>query len=398
MMDKKQLELNALLEVSQAINANMPEDALYKIFYFTCLSSFKFDSLSLIIFEEGNSKVVASKKMKLTEDQLSFFYNYEFESKPVSREELHLGHEFDFIDVVIPVIHKDKKLALVLIGDEEQSYENEKSRFTFIKTLANIIMVAIENKRLVRRELKQEALRKEMEIAQDVQSLLFPKSLPNNDQVSFFASYLPHSSVSGDYYDCIQLNDEEILFCIADVSGKGVPAALIMSNFQASLRTLSHYSSLKMKDIVAELNHQIFNSAQGEKFITLFLAKYNTQTRKLTYVNCGHNPSLILDENGLRTLTIGTTVLGAFEELPFIEVGEELILENSLVVNYTDGFTETSSPELGEFGEERLEQFFVQNRSSSLQVLHQELIIAIDSFRGANPYADDLTLLTAIFK
>ena len=162
MIDKKELELNALLEVSQAINSNLPEEALYKIFYFTCLSSFQFDSLSLVVFEKGKGKVMASKNMKLTDEDLQFFSDFEFPKNTADRETLNLGTEFDFIDVFIPVVHKQKKLAVVLIGDEEQSYGNQKSRFTFIQTLANIIMVAIENKRLVRRELKQEAFRKDL--------------------------------------------------------------------------------------------------------------------------------------------------------------------------------------------------------------------------------------------
>jgi len=398
MLDKKQLELNAILEVSQAINANLPEESLYKIFYFTCLSTFQFDSLALVVFEDDEGKVAASKKINLSEKDLKFFNDYEFPTGAVPREDLNIGEEFDFIDVFIPVVHKSKKLAVVLIGDEDQSYENAKSRFTFIQTLANIIMVAIENKRLVRRELKREAFRKEMEIAQDVQGLLFPKSLPDNDKIHFFASYLPHSSVGGDYYDCIQLNEKEYLFCIADVSGKGVPAALIMSNFQASLRTLSHYSSFDIQQIVIELNHQIFSSAQGEKFITLFLAKYNTETRKMVYVNCGHNASLLLDKTGLQKLEIGTTVLGAFEELPFIKVGDLDVEKDSLIVNYTDGLTETFNKDLEEFGEERLEQFFMDNKGKELPLLHQELIITIDEFKGKNAYIDDLTLLTAELK
>ncbi len=398
MIDKKQLELNAILEVSQAINANLPEDSLYKIFYFTCLSTFQFDSLSLIVFEGEEGKVVASKKMTLSEGDLKFFNDFEFPEGAVAREDLDLGSKFDFVDVLIPVIHKQKKLALVLIGDKNQSHENEDSRFSFIQTLANIIMVAIENKRLVRRELNQEAFRKEMEIAQDVQGMLFPKTLPNNDKIHFFASYLPHSSVGGDYYDCIQLNEKETLFCIADVSGKGVPAALIMSNFQASLRTLSHYSSFDIQQIVIELNHQIYSSAQGEKFITLFLANYNTETREMVYVNCGHNPSLLLDKSGMRKLEIGTTVLGAFEELPFISVGRVDVAEDSLIVNYTDGLTETYNKSEEEYGEERLEQFFIDNRGKDLPILHQELIIAIDEFKGKNAYIDDLTLLTAELK
>src|SRR5204862_3998771 len=146
--------------------------------------------------------------------------------------------EFTEFDIVIPVTHKTNTLALVFVGglDNNHRYENEDG-IRFIQALSNIIIVAIENKKLVRKQLEQEAFRKELEIASDVQQFLFPEKLPNTELLKVEASYLPHDRVGGDYYDYIPINKNQFLICVADVSGKGIPAALMMSNFQASLRT-----------------------------------------------------------------------------------------------------------------------------------------------------------------
>ena len=119
-------------------------------------------------------------------------------------------------------------------GLEKDDYQNEDG-IKFIQALSNIIIVAIENKKLVRKQLPQESFRKEFEIASDVQQFLFPDKLPNTDLLKIEASYFPHDMVGGDYYDYIPINKNQFLICVADVSGKGIPAALMMSNFQASL-------------------------------------------------------------------------------------------------------------------------------------------------------------------
>ena len=135
----------------------------------------------------------------------------------------------------------------------------------FIQALSNIIIVAIENKKLANKQLAQEAFRKELEIASDVQQFLFPESLPNTDILKVEASYLPHDIVGGDYYDYIPINKNQFLICIADVSGKGIAAALMMSNFQASLRTLCFSQTPNLTDIIEALNFQVLENTKGEK-------------------------------------------------------------------------------------------------------------------------------------
>src|SRR5690606_1346513 len=126
------------------------------------------------------------------------------------------------------------------------------------------------------------------------------------------ASYFPHQTVGGDYYDYVRLPEDKFLVCIADVSGKGIPAALLMSNFQASLQALVRQTT-DLDYIIRELNFLVKQNSGGERFITFFAAIYDLKKRRLTYINAGHNPPLLISGGKILLLEQGTTVLGAFD-------------------------------------------------------------------------------------
>ncbi|GAH85372.1 unnamed protein product, partial [marine sediment metagenome] len=200
-------------------------------------------------------------------------------------------------DIIIPVLNNNVHLAFVLIGDIDEEGEGVSpviKHLNFIQTISNIIIVAIENIRLFNESLRQEAIKKELELASKMQTMLIPdnRELPQNNKIFVTGFYLPHYDVGGDYYDCILLNEEEIGFCIADVSGKGISAALLMSNFQANLRALFTHE-ISLVSLVEKLNERVIHSAAGEKFITLFVARYNYNTKILQYINAAHNPPVL---------------------------------------------------------------------------------------------------------
>lgn len=393
-LEKKELELNALLEITQAINNNVSEDSLYKIFKFTLRSNLQLTKLALFVRDETwNCKV----NFGTTADFLKLRLDSRFEM--VKR--IHQMTEFDEctfheFDMVIPIAHKSETLALVFVAglNHQPNSPELEENVKFIQALSNIIVVAIENMKLANRQLQQEAFRKELEIASDVQQFLFPEKLPNTEHLKIEASYLPHDIIGGDYYDYIPINKNQFLICVADVSGKGIPAALMMSNFQASLRTLLRQTP-NLTEIVEALNYQVFDNAKGEKFITFFGAIYDINLRTMVYVNAGHNPPLLFDKkNGVQLLEDGSTVLGAMHPLPFINEGFITDLSEFTLLAYTDGLTETSNEEGKEFGEESLMKYFENNHQKDLSIIHQDIIVQLDGFKGRNSYRDDITLLT----
>src|SRR6185312_12688090 len=157
-------------------------------------------------------------------------------------------------------------------------------------------------------------------------------------------------------FDFIRLNDHEFLWCIADVSGKGISAALLMANFQASLHAWSAVEE-DLTNVVERLNKIVINNTKGERFITLFIAKYNEKTRKLSYINAGHNATILFSQGEVTTLKLGTTMIGVFDELPFLNQGEIDIDPGSLIVNYTDGLMDHEYQGAKTWDEESLIEF-----------------------------------------
>ncbi|MBL7846873.1 MAG: PP2C family protein-serine/threonine phosphatase [Cyclobacteriaceae bacterium] len=391
-LDRKELELNALLEITQAINANVPEASLYKIFHFTLRSNLNIRKLALYVFDERwNCQVNFGTKNSFQKLQLdSRFHLIRRVHKMTEFEEECEFHEFD---IVIPVAHENETLAVIFVGGLDSNMDFQDG-IKFIQALSNIIIVAIENKKLARKQLEQEAFRKELEIASDVQQFLFPEKLPKTDRLQLEASYLPHDLVGGDYYDYIPINKTQFLLCVADVSGKGIPAALMMSNFQASLRTLLRQMP-NLTEIVEALNYQVLENAKGEKFITFFGAIYDINLKTLVYVNAGHNPPILWDKkHGLRLLEEGSTVLGAMHPLPSLQEGFITDLDDFLLFCYTDGLTETVNENGVEYGQQSLMEYFGKNHHKDLKTIHQDIIVGLDGFKGKNSYRDDITMLS----
>ncbi len=397
-LDLKKLELAALLEITQAINGNLPDHSLYKIYHFTLLAQLQISRLSLFVLEDD------------WECKVCFGTDYDFKQVGALPEtitsladkcyisSLDLEPHWSEFETVVPILQNKKILAFVLIGNAQAYYSNL-SALSFVQTLSNIIIVAMQNRRMARLRLAEEAIRNEIKIAREVQTMLFPKSLPNDEAVAIHASYLPHSSIGGDYYDYIQIDEEQFLFCVADVSGKGVPASLLMSNFQAGLRTILRQTD-DLLTVVTELNYLIYRNAIAEKFITAFFGIYNRRTHELHYVNAGHNAPVLLHENNtVQLLTEGSTMLGIFDTLPFISVTKVAIPRRSLIMCYTDGLTEVFNNDEDEYGLDNTIRFLQNYRYLGLPKLHEELLEEIKVHnQGSTNFHDDITLLSCRFK
>ena len=387
--------------MTQAINQNLPEANLYKIFRFTLLANLYIEQIALFAPDpEGlwENKILPGKDPQSHQQHLQPF----LECKKITKlqDPSVFSEQYQY---VIPVPHKDSLLALVFLRlnpvKTQKAEANEALRF--VQLLANVLMVAIENKKLMRqqidRETRREALRKELEIARLVQNNLFPRQLPREGTCICEASYLPHEEVGGDYYDFLPLDNGGYLICIADVSGKGIPAALLMSNFQASLRTLARRKA-GLKEMIAELNFLLKKNGNSEHFITVFLGLYHPSEATLHYINAGHNPPLLIQANGAtKVLEAGTTILGIFDPLPFDEEGEVNVHPGDLLFAYTDGLVETMNSEEEMFGLDRVREFLQKHHHETLPDIHQGILEALRAYKSEGPFGDDLTLLSCRF-
>ncbi len=392
----KQLQINSLLALTRAINNNTKAQDLYELFELFLRNQMNVEQMILYYHRDvwecvchfGNERIYPTM---LVEHQ--FIYNKELrnlEEKPMEGIE-----NFSYL---IPVFHKEQPLAFALISKvSADEFGTKDEKLNFIQTITNIIVSAIENKRLFKKQLVQQAYKKEMDLARQMQKLLIPDLLPQTNLINMNAVYLPHHEVGGDYYDCIELGDEKIAFCIADVSGKGVPAALLMSNFQATLRTLAKQNFTTEK-LIKSLNTRICEVTRKESFITLFYAKYNLVSKKLMYVNAGHVPPLLCNSKGIKALIEGTTLLGIFDELPHIKVGELYVEEESTLVMFTDGLTDMVNEKEEYFDVEGVELFCKNFYQLSPIDFNNKILERLNSFRGIKESIDDITILTCKLK
>ncbi|MBN3522098.1 PP2C family protein-serine/threonine phosphatase [Algoriphagus lutimaris] len=394
---RKELELKALLEITQAINENQSEVVLANIFKFTCLVHLNIKAMVLYVAKEGAFEKIIAHGVKSKVPQLIPLDDIISEKDSDQlRIELPDGYSFQDLETYLPVYHKDKMLAILFLKRKDLSQDLD---LDFTQALTNILVVALENKRFARKQLQQEVLNREIAIASQVQQMLFPAELPFTDKLKAKVTYFPHSMVGGDYYDLIQRSKDEVFFCIADVSGKGFAAALLMSNFQATLRTLLR-SDADLKMIVNQLNFTLFENTKGERFITFFLGYYNFKTNKFHYVNAGHNAPILCGNipGKIELLNAGTTILGAFEKLPFLEIDEKENLKDFTIHLYTDGVTEATNEEGEEYGEDRLEDFVLKHLCVDPDDFHREFFKEMNDFSKDIPLRDDLTLLSLRFR
>jgi sigma-B regulation protein RsbU (phosphoserine phosphatase) len=389
-------KLNALLEITQAINANLSMSELLARYQNILQEDLKVGRILIFKYENNWECILnTSSPERLYEhininEDLSQFNDIRFISNSGNTK----LKDFDF---VIPVYNNNNPLAYILIGDIDDEMAGVSpviKHLHFIQTISNIIIVAIENIRLFRESIKQIGFRKELELASRMQSMLIPKSsvLPKNDRIQVSSYYKPHLEVGGDYFDFIPMGDDEFGFCIADVSGKGMSAALLMSNFQASLRAL-FTKEIQLSVLVERLNERVMSNANCEKFITMFVGRFNFKSHELEYINAGHNPPLLyeVETDQLSMLKSGCVGLGMLDFIPYIIKGHCFISGNTKLLCYTDGLVELVEGDKISMATQLLEEQ-LSNKDSiedNIRKIKKKLMVE----EGNKAIFDDVTML-----
>lgn len=394
-IELKDIKLQALLEITNAINSNLPIEQLLNLFSFILKEQLGFKKFILLHHqEEWNCLVKTGYKGKIELKEVEKDFERFKEITLVESSTNSIIKEFQ---AIVPVFHLNKALAYLLISSSSVSHELEPSHFSFTQTLANIIAVAIENQRLVKQNIIKERISKDLEVASEMQKLLFPSELPSNRKMDLSARYIPRHAIGGDYYDFIPLGDEEYIICIADVSGKGISAALLMANFQATIRTLFKYQRFEMTFLMEELNKKVMKSTKGEKFITFFIAHYNAHTRKMKYVNAGHNQPFLLHGRKITALNEGCIGLGMLDELPYVNVGKLTLSPNTTFVLYTDGVVELENKDGEHFGVNRLIDNVKAYSTLKMEDMNNILFSKLDEWKGELNFVDDTAVFSCKF-
>jgi len=270
-----------------------------------------------------------------------------------------------------------------------------------LMSVAAQLALVIENSRLAERLVAEERLRRELALAAEVQRRLLPERAPESVAVELAGFCQPARGVGGDYYDFLAFDNRQLGIAIADVAGKGMAAALLMSTVQATLRSLSEGSnsgpqtSHTLADMVATLNRLLWNSTGGLNYVTFFYAQYDQTTQRLSYVNAGHNPPLFLSagaSDGFRRLDSGGTVVGIFEHCAYEQETVQM-RPGDVLLAYTDGLTEALDMRGEEFGEAKVREALAETSSMSVDEMRDEIVRRVREWCADAPQHDDLTFV-----
>ena len=388
----KERELNLLLEITQAISSNVSATGLLKLFEDILRNQIGVGKLAVFTLQDS---WVCSNYFGVDWNEISAIADHflpQFRHVTDLRKTRHeLSKTFD---IVIPVYHKETPLAFTFIGgmSPEKGFAIEE-KLNYLQIIFNVVAVAIENKKLSREERKQKVLKNEMEMAGQMQNMLMSAKLPDNDRIQLSGIYLPHLEVGGDYYDYIELSKDECIFCIGDISGKGVAAALLMANFQASVRSLA-LQHASLRDLIEALNMCVNEITHGEKYVTFFLARYHFKTREYQYVSAGHNPAILFHKGNVKLLEEGCTILGMFEKLPYVNVQSLRLDGPAITLCYTDGLTDIQNEKKQHLEIHHLSEFIEENHELSAGELSRILVDYLQDFKGSRLRDDDVSILT----
>ncbi len=258
---------------------------------------------------------------------------------------------------------------------------------------------------LMEEQKRRQRLENELSIAHEVQQQLFPRSLPNLPGIEIEAICRPARVVSGDYYDFIRVSPSRLGIALADISGKGISAALLMANVQAALRSDvlryrdGHAGSpepVNTAEIVSHLNLHLFRNTSNERYATCFFGVYDAATRQLHYTNAGHLPPIYICGDNVRRLETGGMVVGLFNDVPF-QQGAVEIAHGSVLIAYSDGLIEPENVYGEEFGTERLIDVAQRNKNQPVHAIAEAMMRATEEWSGSPEQADDMTVIVMRF-
>lgn len=390
--------LMSLFEISSEFNRIQSRKQIIKNLSYRLMGQLMVSRYAIYLQSNSKEFVPADSRLEKPLDS-SIFKEFHHLENATTVESLELSTETkellegNAIRIISPMKHQGITKGYLVAGKKMNEEPYSEENFQFINALGNIAISALENERLFIEEIEKKRLEEEMLLAMNIQKNLLPKNIAPIAGYEIAGVNIPSFKVGGDYYDIIPLPGGMAMIVIADVSGKGAPAALLMANVQAALRVLAPME-LEITDLMGKLNQLVFTNTTPDKFITLFLGILDPTKNIFTYINGGHNPPLHYHGGEFRALAEGGIILGVMEHPRKYETGTKEIGAGDIIVFYTDGISEAMNRHREEFSEKRLKQVIEKNSSETAKCLLEAIIGTVQSFVDGELQSDDITIIT----
>ncbi len=400
-LDEKIQELNALFDISQGLSsATLDYQKILRLLAFALMGQMRTTKYAILLKKEAHFE---SYEAKGYNDDIIDKICQELPNlspapsavlvSDVDNKTLLKVLQKNEVEVVVPMQHQDKVLGFLILGPKFTRQSYEKADLEFLTTLISQAVISLENARLFEETLEKQRLEEELNVARTIQKKLLPKSIPEIAGYDVYGMNDSSKQVGGDYFDIIPIDEERVAMAIGDVSGKGIPASLLMANLQAALRVMMT-PDLNLAAVVGKLNDLIHANTGLDKFITFFIGILNIKEHTMEYVNAGHNnPVHYTAKSEMNFLDIGGIILGIMPNYAY-NTGKISLEKGDAVVTYTDGVNEAIDPDGEEWGEEPLYDLIkAADPEKPVKELVDTVLTAIDDFAAGEPQADDVTML-----
>lgn len=394
-LDSRVQRLNSLFELSKEFGFFSESSRVVKLLVYSVIGQFLVSKFAVVTFIDGQLRIIESK---FSEDQLLNILTSNDLSKlenPLVESDIQNNFSALYelgVELVVPMQLQGQVKGLILLGKRINNQKYSEADIEFIYSIGSLAIISLENMRLFKEALEKQKMEEELEIARGIQKNLLPGKIPEYKNFDIAVFNLTSQQVGGDYYDVIPLNDNSFYIAIGDVSGKGVPAALLMANLQAFLKTICR-QEIQIVEATALINDLVTENTSDGRFITFFWALFENESRKIHYVNAGHNPPLLIRNGKIQKLEKGGMIFGVLKTIsPYLS--EEIYLKkDDIIILFTDGITEAKNVNDDEFGDESLESLAVGIEGLSAQEIMIKIKEEVQKFAQGAMQSDDMTMV-----
>ncbi len=394
-LDSRIQRLSSLFELSKEFGLFSESTKVTRLLVFSLIGQFLVQKYALLRFE-GNDIEVIEPKFPVDEllrniRQIDYF---QIETS-LNSNQVALLYPALFkmgVEVIVPMQIQGKTKGLIILGKRFNNLEYKDSDIEFIFSVGSLAIISMENRRLFIEALEKQKLEEELDLARDIQRNLLPQKIPYYKNFEISAINLSSKQVGGDYYDVIRLDENNCCIAIADVSGKGVPASLLMANIQAFLQVICK-QNVPLDEATGLINDLISQNTSDGRFITFFWGIFNDIKKEVKYVNAGHNPPLLIRDGKITKLSTGGIILGVMKTfIPYKSETVQLKSDDVLIL-FTDGISEAMNKNGEEFSDEALEKLALSLSGKPAEEILQEIKNEVQHFAEGAPQSDDITLV-----
>jgi len=403
-------ELTILNEIATVMSSTLSLDRIVEVIVQKCVKHLNVEQVAVVLLHESDERKPFHTMIRSAnsgrdilpyrlDDQITGWMLKN--QKPLLINDFEKDDRFNIVDkqrfpirsmLSVPLRLKGRMIGLLNVFNKRMEGDFSADDQRLLSIIASQSAQAIENARLYEEEQALVRMQEEMRLAYEIQMKLMPKEPPQVPGYEIAGKSIPAMEVGGDYFDFIPVDKHQLAFCLGDISGKGMPAALLMANLQATLRG-QIFLNTNARECVQRSNTLLYRSTDTNKFATLFYGLLNTQNHELCYCNAGHNPPILLTRSmQLQRLGPGGLMLGFMEDFSYSQDVVSLA-PGDLLILFSDGITEAMNADEEEFEEERLLKVVRENMDDLPGVLIDKIIGAVQSFGGDEPQTDDMTVI-----